>query len=59
MPVGLLVLQVSVLVDTHLYGNVLTVSPLQFYVANVSKGYAAYFGVQPWHWNFSQVGFSA
>lgn len=52
---GLLVLQVSVLVDTCLYNNMLTVSPLQFYAANVTKGYAAYFGVQSWHWNFSQV----
>lgn len=55
LPVRLLVLQVFVLVDTHLYGNVLTIAPLRFYAANVSKNYAAYFGVQPWHWNFTQV----
>lgn len=40
--------------DSCIYGQ-FTVPPLQFYVANVAKGYAAYFGVQPWHWSVTQV----
>lgn len=49
------VLQCSVLLDTYLYNNQFTVAPLRFYSANVTKGYATLFGVQPWYWGLTQV----
>jgi hypothetical protein len=54
VPIGLVVAQGSVLLDSYHYGT-LTVTPWRFYAANMVHGYAAYFGVQPWHWSVTQV----
>lgn len=54
LPVGWALLLVFVLTDSYLYGE-FTVPPLQFYLANVAKGYSSYFGVQPWHWSVTEV----
>ena len=46
------------LVDTYFYNGEFTVSPLRFYTANVTQGLAVHFGVQPWHWNITNVSVS-
>ncbi len=51
-PIGLMLLQVFVVVDSHYYGQ-LALTPYNFYWANVKMDMASLFGRHPWHWNFS------
>jgi hypothetical protein len=52
---GLLLVELCVVVDTHHFRGVFTVAPLNFFVANVAQNMAALFGKQAIHWNFSNV----
>ena len=47
------VLEVCILIDSLCYGT-FTVTPLNFYLVNVTHNVAALFGVHPWHWNLTQ-----
>jgi uncharacterized membrane protein len=51
---GIFSFYVGLLIDSYFYGKV-TITPLNFYFFNISKNYAAEFGVNNWHWNFSNV----
>jgi hypothetical protein len=42
-------------VDWRGYGELLTPPPINFAVTNILYGAAAAYGVQPWHWNFTQA----
>lgn len=53
---GLLVLEVSLLLDSWFYGTP-TVSPMRFVHFNVGAGMASLFGTRSWHWNFTSVSY--
>jgi hypothetical protein len=43
-------------VDWYCYGaSTITLPPFNFIRVNIVHKYAALYGVQPMHWNFSQV----
>ncbi len=42
-------------VDSTCYGGILTFSPWNFFRVNIALNYAAKFGVNTWHWNFTHV----
>lgn len=53
LPVGMLTLHVCILIDSYYYQQ-FTLSPYNFYVFNVLRGYASLFGTKPWHWYFTE-----
>eukprot|EP01036_Dinobryon_divergens_P032835 gene32835-42512_t len=52
-PIGLAVLEFCVAVDSACYGWLFTVTPWNFFHVNIALNYAAKFGVNSWHWNFT------
>ncbi|KAJ8914945.1 hypothetical protein NQ315_002468 [Exocentrus adspersus] len=57
LPIGLMVLILSVLLDSICHGSFI-VSVFEFLKFNLLRDIASFYGVQPWHWYLS-VGFPA
>lgn len=55
LAIGMSTLQLGVLVDSCLYGQ-MTVPPWRFFQANVLQGKALHFGTSAWHFAASEVG---
>ena len=58
LPLGLVLAALCVAVDTHCYAapaGSLVVTPYNFFRINYIENYAERYGVNAWHWYFSQV----